>query len=146
MNHTQEGSLLTSIILDVFKLNGLLVQEGDKLVKELGLSSARWKVLGALSSSEIPITVSDIARKMGQSRQSVQRITNEMKNEGFLAAFDNPNNKKAKLYSLTDAGVEVFTQAMERQSHWVNKIAEGISESELQITSALVQKITLKLE
>ncbi|TMO57007.1 MarR family winged helix-turn-helix transcriptional regulator [Pseudoalteromonas phenolica] len=146
MNHTPEGTLLTSIILDVFMLNGLLVQEGDNLVKELGLTSARWKVLGALSFSETPLTVSDVARKMGQSRQSVQRLANEMMNEGFLVSFDNPNNKKAKLYSLTDAGAEVFTQAMERQSHWVNKIAEGISESELQNTSALLQKLTLRLE
>lgn len=146
MSHTNEGTLLTSIILDVFKLNGLLVQEGDKLVKELGLTSARWKVLGALSFSETPLIVSDIARKMGQSRQSVQRLANEMMDEGFLAAFDNPNNKKAKLYSLTDSGTEVFRQAMERQSHWVNKIAEGLSESELQITSELIHKITLRLE
>ncbi len=146
MSHTPEGTLLTSIILNVFRLNGLLIQEGDKLVKELGLTSARWKVLGALSFSETPLTVSDIARKMGQSRQSIQRLTNEMAEEGFLAGIDNPNNKKAKLYSLTDIGTEIFTLAMERQSHWVNQVVEGISESELQDTSALLQKLTLKLE
>ncbi|MDW7548438.1 MarR family winged helix-turn-helix transcriptional regulator [Pseudoalteromonas peptidolytica] len=145
MNHTQEGHLLTSIILDVFKLNGLLVQEGDKLVKELGLSSARWKVLGALSSSDAAMTVSDIARKMGQSRQSVQRLVNELMNEALLASSDNPNNKKAKLYSLTDVGEEIFAQAMEEQSSWVNQIAQSFSQVELQNTSDLLRKLTQKL-
>ncbi|MBE0368144.1 MarR family winged helix-turn-helix transcriptional regulator [Pseudoalteromonas aurantia] len=146
MNHTSEGALLTNIILDIFKLNGLLVQEGDKLVKELGLTSARWKVLGALSSSETSLTVSGIARKMGQSRQSVQRLANDLADEGLLVGLDNPNNKKAKLYSLTNDGTDAFTQAMKKQSLWVNDIARGMSETELNSASTLLRELTLKLE
>ncbi|MCF6458157.1 MarR family transcriptional regulator [Pseudoalteromonas sp. MMG024] len=146
MKHSPEGALLTSIILDIFRLNGLLIQEGDKLVKELGLTSARWKVLGALSSSNVPLTVSDIARNMGQSRQSVQRLANEMTEEGLLVNFDNPNDKRAKLYSLAESGVKSFAEAMEKQSIWANKLVVDIPEKELENTSNLLQKITLKLD
>ena len=78
MKRTQQGALLTEIILETFKLNGLLVSAGDQLTKELGITSARWKVLGALSNEARALTVPEIARKMGQSRQAVQRLTNEM--------------------------------------------------------------------
>ena len=78
MKHTHKGSLMTDIILDTFKLNGLLVVEGDLLISDLGLTSARWKVLGALSNGLEAMTVSDIARMMGQSRQAVQRLSRRM--------------------------------------------------------------------
>ena len=83
MKHTQKGSILTEIILETFKLSGLLVSEGDQLVMEAGLTSARWKILGALSYESTAMTVPDIARAMGQSRQAVQRLANEMTKDGF---------------------------------------------------------------
>ena len=73
MSHTPEGQLFTDIVLEVFKLSGLLALEGDRITDEFGLSSARWKVLGALSFSPSPMTVPQIAAAMGQARQGVQR-------------------------------------------------------------------------
>ena len=52
MQHTLEGQRFTEIVLEIFKLNGLLITEGDQITKTLGLSSARWKVLGALATDD----------------------------------------------------------------------------------------------
>ena len=46
---TEEGGAVTQLILDVFRLNGRLLIAGDRLVGELGLTSARWQVLGAIA-------------------------------------------------------------------------------------------------
>ena len=45
---TQAGEALTNLILDLFRLNSLLLTEGDRLVAGLGLTSARWQILGAI--------------------------------------------------------------------------------------------------
>jgi len=131
MKHTHKGSLLTEAILETFKLNGLLVTAGDQLIKELGLTSARWKILGALSYSDTALTVPDIAREMGQTRQAVQRLVNEMIEDGLIEPLDNPKHKRAKLLSLTDKGQDTYSKVMEKQVPWVNSIAKDIQEEDL---------------
>lgn len=146
MKHTLEGRLLTNIILETFKLNGLLILEGDQLIKELGLTSARWKVLGALFEVSAPMTVPDIARMMGQSRQAVQRLSNEMKEEGLLTTQPNPDHKRANLLTLTDSGKKVYAQVMQKQTPWVNSIANEFKESDLELASSVLQKLISRFE
>lgn len=131
MRQTHKGSLLTEAFLETFKLNGLLVTKGDQLVKDLDLTSARWKILGALSYTDSGITVPDIAREMGQTRQAIQRLVNEMIEDGLLESLDNPKHKRAKLFSLTNKGQEIFSKVMEKQIPWVNSIAQDIREEDL---------------
>lgn len=131
MQHTHKGSLLTEAILEIFKLNGQLVTTGDQLIKELGLTSARWKILGALSYSDGSMTVPEIAMAMGQTRQAVQRLVNEMVEDGLLDSRDNPKHQRAKLLSLTEKGKDTFRKVMEKQIPWVNSIAEDIQEEDL---------------
>ena len=45
---TPAGDALTGLILDLFRLNNLLLTAGDRLVAGLGLTSARWQILGAI--------------------------------------------------------------------------------------------------
>ena len=64
MNQSQKGLLFTEIVLEVFKLGGFLVSEGDQMGQEYGITSARWKILGALFLAGEPQTVPQIARRM----------------------------------------------------------------------------------
>ncbi|ADD67656.1 transcriptional regulator, MarR family [Denitrovibrio acetiphilus DSM 12809] len=126
MKHTKAGKLYTDIVLEVFKLNGLLIAEGDKLVKEFGLTSARWKVLGALALTGEPLTVSRIAVKMGQTRQGVQRIADVMETEGLITYVNNPYHKKARLVKLTEKGTDLYSKADDKQIDWSNTLADNI--------------------
>ena len=145
MQHTRKGRLYTDIVLEVFKLGGLLVSEGDELTKALGLTSARWKVLGALAYSDSPMTVSQIAYSMGQTRQGVQRLSDAMVKEGILAYEDNPQHKKAKLVAMTPKGKDVF-QALERkQIPWANKNSAEISAQEMKVALGVLEKMVRKL-
>lgn len=146
MRHTTEGQLVTEIVLEVFKLSGLLVIEGDRLTEDYGLSSARWKVLGALNFSPVPMTVPQIAHAMGQTRQGVQRLVNEMKQDGFVDFQDNPYHKKAKIIALTAKGKKAYQQVDSKQIPWANSLASGFKASELKIASSVLKTIMEKLE
>ncbi len=65
------------MILETFRFNGRLLAAGDRLTKELDLSSALWQVLGAID--EAPLPVAQIARNMGLTRQSVRRMANVLR-------------------------------------------------------------------
>ena len=116
---------VTELILEVFRLNGLLLAAGDRLVADLGLTSARWQVLGAVALASSPMPVAWIARNMGLTRQAVQRIVNELSGEGVLAFDDNPHHRRAKLVVLTDRGVKLYRAVEARRAPWAKALAEG---------------------
>ncbi|WP_349017006.1 hypothetical protein [Bradyrhizobium sp. Arg237L] len=58
----RETDAPTQLILEAFRLNGGLITAGDRLVADLGLTSARWQVLGVIALSP---TVEPVARSMG---------------------------------------------------------------------------------
>jgi DNA-binding MarR family transcriptional regulator len=75
------GSAFTELILDVFRLNGLLLEAGDRLTHPVGLSSARWQVLGVVEHQPTP--VAHVARIMGLTRQSVQQTADALASDGL---------------------------------------------------------------
>lgn len=91
------------LIGEVFRLYGAIVAAGDVVAKPFGLTSARWQILGAIEATGNG-TVSDLARQIGVSRQSVQRIVTEMVLEGSLTLLDNPHHRRAKKIATTETG------------------------------------------
>lgn len=141
MKRTIEGELLTGLVLDIFKLSGLLITEGDKLTEEFSLTSARWKVLGAVTASPVSITVADIAREMGLTRQAVQRLMNEMNSDGLVDFRENPKHKRAQLIVLTDKGLKTYELLDKKQSKWINSIASEFKQGDLELVDSNIKKL-----
>src|SRR6516164_6589632 len=108
---TPAGDALTDFILDLFRANSLLLTAGDRLVAPLGLTSARWQILGAIVSAERPQPVAWLARNLGANRQNVQRIINDLERDGLVAFETNPHHRRAQLVVLTDKGRQVYDAA-----------------------------------
>src|SRR5436305_7271031 len=121
--HTPAGQALTGLILAIFRLNGRLLVAGDRLVANLDLTSARWQVLGAIALAETPQPVAWLARNMGLNRQGVQRIVNEMRDEGLLELQPNPHHRRAHLVVPTKRGEAAFAAASRLQIPWANELA-----------------------
>ncbi len=143
---TEAGEAVTALILDVFRLNGRLQLAGDRLVSELGLTSARWQILGAIAYSDRPESVAWHARTMGVHRQGVQRIINELSKEGMVEFKPNPHHKRAHLVVLTQKGQELYEAAIARQIPWVNELSEGLSPNEIATAQNVVGRLKARLE
>ncbi len=102
------------LALEVFRLNGALISAGDTLVAPLGLTSARWQVLGAIAEAGGALPTAGIARNMGLTRQSVQRVVDDLAARGLVCFATNPHHKRAKLVQLTAAGTQAFAAASAR--------------------------------
>ena len=63
--HSPKRMLFLDLVLSLFRLNGLLIAEGDDMTEPLGLTSARWKVIGVIALSNSGLTVPGIARVLG---------------------------------------------------------------------------------
>ena len=143
---TVAGDALTSLILDLFRLDSLLVTAGDRLVAQLGLTSARWQILGVIAGSERPQPVAWLARDMGANRQNVQRIINDLHQQGLVAFETNPHHKRAQLVVLTDKGKQTFDAAMRLQAPWINGLSEGLSPKDIQTFQGVIGALRQKLE
>lgn len=140
------GAALSDLALDLFNLSGRMALEGDRLVAGLGLTSARWRVLGAVAAAAEPRPVAWLARDFGANRQNVQRIVDDMAAAGLLAFAPNPHHKRARLVILTPEGEKAFAEAMRLQIPWINNLAEGIFAEDLRATHRLILALRRKLE
>ncbi|MGB8278308.1 MAG: MarR family transcriptional regulator [Methylovirgula sp.] len=145
MKKTQQDAL-TELILETFRFNGQLLSAGDALVADLGLTSARWQVIGAVALSPVPLPVAHIARNMGLTRQAVQRLVNELARAGMLRFAANPHHQRAKLVLLTPRGVAAYEAAMKRQIPWAKSLAQRLSIQEIDQATATLRSLRHRLE
>lgn len=143
---TPAGTALSSMILDLFRLNNRLLSAGDRLVAEVGLTSARWQILGTIAAGDRPQPVAWLARDIGAHRQNVQRIVNELEAEGLVSFEPNPHHRRAALVVLTDKGMQAFEDAMHLQIPWVNNLAEELQVRHVETTHKVITEVLRKLE
>lgn len=142
MERTVSGEVFTQLVLEIFRVSGMLNNEGDRLTGEFGLTSSRWKILGAVQMSENPLTVPDIARVMGQSRQAVQRLVDVMVKDGLLILMDNPAHKRAKYVVLTSEAERILVLVGGKQAAWANECSLALDEKDLQTALGVLKKIS----
>ena len=135
LSRTPTAEALTELILEIFRVNGRLLAEGDRLTRDFGQTSARWQVLGALRHRAQPVAA--IARDMGITRQSVQRTADLLEAEGLVEYVDNPAHRRAKLVRLTREGEETLASISNRQIAWTNRLAEALPGGEGDIRKAV---------
>ena len=145
---TPKAAILTEIMLAVFRVNGRLLESGDDLVRDLGLTSARWQVLGAVALADKPLTAPQIAEAMGITRQGAQKQLNRMVKEGIFEQRRNPRHERSPFYALTEKGRRLYAEADALQSGWANRLATGLTRNDLEntlnILNALSDRLTSK--
>ena len=109
---------ISRLVDTVFHLNNHLIAERDALVKDLGLTSARWQVLEALDRDPAHPTVSQIARRLGLSRQAVQRIVNDLVKIDMLELHPDDNDKRSQKISITIIGQTAIYNASRLHQIW----------------------------
>ena len=137
---------LTGLVIEVFRLNGDLLAVGDALVHDLGLTSARWQVLGAVELSPVPLPVAHVARNMGLTRQAVQRVVDDMRADGLVRLEPNPHHRRAMLVTMTEAGEAAYRGASARQERWADDLAATLSPEAIEAAVTLLRTLQQRLD
>jgi DNA-binding MarR family transcriptional regulator len=139
------AQLLTDIVLLVFRVNGRLLSAGDRLVAELGLTSARWQRLGAVALSDRHRTAPQLATRMGMTRQAAQKQLDLLLEDGLVAAEANPGHTRSPLYVLTRKGTSVYASTERVQTAWANRMAGSLAIRDLEATKQLLDNLSNRL-
>jgi DNA-binding MarR family transcriptional regulator len=142
--HSEAGGVFTQLVIELFRLNGAMVAVGDDMTRDLGMTAARWQVLGSIGGE--PKTVAAAARQMGLTRQNVQRIADWLVESGIAEFIDNPNHRRAKLVALTKEGAALRQQIGRRQARWANSVGTHFTADELRATADVLKRLKRVLE
>ncbi len=135
--------LLSAAALTTFRLNGQFLALAEELARPVGLTAAWWQVLGAVLPG--PRSVAQIARDMGITRQSVQRIADLLVDKGFAVYRDNPAHRRAKLVDVTDAGLEAVRRIGPAHANAAEKLASELGEERFAAAVAAAQDLSAAL-
>lgn len=109
-----------------------------------GQSSARWRVLAAAEMKLM--TVAEIARALSLARQSVQRVSDSLSEEGLISYKDNPSDKRAMHVALTAAGRKALSSIQAKQRKWADEIGAKMGAKSLKDIDGLLRELIQSLK
>ncbi len=136
--------LLSSTALEVFRLNGQFLALSEELARPAGLTAAWWQVLGAVLREPLP--VSGIARTMGITRQSVQRIADLLADKGLAEYAPNPAHRRAKLLRPTEAGRAAIARIAPGHAALANRLADALGDAAFAETVRVLERLTAAMD
>src|SRR5262249_2278185 len=82
-----------------------------------------------------------IARRMGLTRQSVQRIANVLVDEGFAAWEPNPKHRRAKLLRPTERARAAIRRVSVLQHPWSSAIGDAVGGDQIRRMSRTIDQL-----
>ncbi len=127
------------LVADIYEAAGALRRRGDAIAATQGQSQARWQVLSVISGANI--TVSQAARRLGVTRQGVQRIANQLIEEQLVHLAPNPDHRSSPLLCLTQAGEIILGRINGKAQRLHSTIASTLNGRELSQTRESLRAI-----
>ncbi|CAM5535187.1 hypothetical protein STAFG_1352 [Streptomyces afghaniensis 772] len=140
----ERQDLLSRSALGVFRLNGQFLAVAEELARPAGLTAAWWQVLGAVLGEPLP--VSGIARAMGITRQSVQRIADLLVERGLAEYRPNPAHRRAKLLAPTGQGRAAIARIDPGHAAFADRLAEAFGEADLAEAVQMLERLSKVLD
>ncbi|GAA4908321.1 MarR family winged helix-turn-helix transcriptional regulator [Streptomyces coeruleoprunus] len=139
-----EQDLLSRTALAVFRLNGQFLGVSEELARPAGLTAAWWQVLGAVLREPLP--VAGIARAMGITRQSVQRVADLLVERGLAAYAPNPAHRRAKLLAPTDEGRAAVARIDPGHADLAARLAAELGEEAFTETARVLERLSRAMD
>ncbi|MFI6009747.1 MarR family winged helix-turn-helix transcriptional regulator [Streptomyces sp. NPDC051243] len=140
----ERQDLLSRGALGVFRLNGQFLAVAEELARPAGLTAAWWQVLGAVLGEPLP--VAGVARAMGITRQSVQRIADLLVEKGLAEYRPNPAHRRAKLLAPTEEGRAAISRIDPGHAAFADRLAEAFGEAELADAVRVLERLSRVLD
>lgn len=137
---TPEQELLSAAVKATFRLNGQVLEIAEILARPAGLTAAWWQVLGAVFQQPLPVAA--VAREVGVTRQSVQRVADILVERGLAEYLPNPAHRRAKLLSPTAEGRYAVRRIGPAHAAMARRVAEQMGLPELRRTYDAIDHLT----
>lgn len=132
------------LIADVLEAAGALRRLGEQTAAAEGLTQARWQLLSAVS--EDPLTAPQAARRLGVSRQNVQRVANDLVSLKLASFETNPDHRGSPLLAPTPSGKEALARVTARATDLNRTLFAAVPAEEISATRASLRRLLTELD
>ncbi|KAF0849159.1 MarR family winged helix-turn-helix transcriptional regulator [Nocardia caishijiensis] len=139
-----EQRLLDAAALTVYRLNGQFLALGDELASPAGISVAWWQVMAAVEHQPQP--VAGIARAIGITRQSVQRVADILVDKGLCEYRPNPAHKRAKLVAISEQGEAAIRRIDPQHEVLARRLAAALGPADFAATVDTLTRLAAALD
>ena len=124
---------MEALYADLFEAAGLGRRIGEKIAATEGQTQARWQTMWTIDDG-VALTVPQIARRLGVSRQNEQRVVSDLVDGGLAELVPNPDHRTSPLTRLTPDG--------ERALAGINRAATASNDAiEADLTPAQITRL-----
>lgn len=88
------------------------------------------------------ITQQDLAKQFNLTEGYVANLLRKMENKGFIERIENPENRRQKLVSLTNEGLDYTDYLYNIIIMWEKEITSQITDNEVNELKILLNKLT----
>jgi DNA-binding MarR family transcriptional regulator len=142
MTKAEKMTALTTAVRAVFnRLKAL----GDDLHGDLEVTTAMRAVMETLATDGA-MTVPQIARLKGVTRQHIQLLADALVAAGLAAVKENPAHRRSSLIALTDKGRRTFAKMRAREVPIVTELADEFDAQELDRAATVLTRLAARLE
>jgi DNA-binding MarR family transcriptional regulator len=129
------------LMADVYELAGRSRRTSECVAAALGTTVARWHVLSVVSQDAL--SVPEIARRLGQVRQGVQRVVDELVADGQLESVANPRRARSPRFRATASGLRILDRLWaESEPRRADQLARsGLDAADLQRARETVRRL-----
>ena len=89
-----------------------------------------------------PLTVPQIAQMRPTSRQRMQRLADELADEGLVKFVDNPKHRRSKLVRLTPKGEARYRELSARLLSIASTMAGALGEADIRKATEIVRQLS----
>lgn len=108
-----------------------------RYAKSTGLSMPQFSILMQLHHKG-PCGMSGISEGYDITPAATSQLVDKLVQSGLIQRVEDPNDRRAKLLSLTDKGRELILNGIKERYRWVNEMADKLTADErAQISEAL---------
>lgn len=122
-----EDALNNRIFFRVFQLGNTLQRQS---LRELGITTVQWAVLGALSrprAVQDGMLVGELADYLVVSRQSLDGVLGRLERDGYVERVIDPGDRRARQVRLTDSGIKFWAELESRIYRFYDQAMAGFS-------------------
>jgi DNA-binding MarR family transcriptional regulator len=129
------------LMADVYELAGRSRRTSERVAAALGTTVARWHLLSVVSQDAL--SVPEIARRLGQVRQGVQRVVDELVADGQLESLANPGRARSPRFRATTSGLRILDRLWaESEPRRADQLARsGLDAADLQRARETVRRL-----
>jgi DNA-binding MarR family transcriptional regulator len=118
------ATLFRQLTRAVFAAHSSVLRYGDRANAPFGQSSARWRVMFNIAQGNG--SVSEIARATAYTRQSIQRLADDLVAEGLATYSPDPHDRRKQIITLTAKGSALLDEMESEFDRWSKRLVKNL--------------------